>query len=132
MKITHEITGGLTLIYVYIRLFNGKKVKTLTGVSCELLYDAKENWIGINILDRYYDGEKLALPEIKLVMENKAYESINKSDKMITLLFNNTRIINRVQVESCNIDFNDDGFFGVELILDHEIGGMEVVNNLIK
>lgn len=121
MKVTCEVLESLTLIYVYIRTFNGKSVNTIPGAKCELLFDEENNWIGLNVFNEYHDGGKFSLPEIKIKTENTDFEAIQQFDEKTSLIFDSRMSIANSKIESCNIDFNEDGLFGIEIILNYEI-----------
>jgi len=130
MQITVEDTRKL--IYVYVRKFNGKIVSTFPDVKCRIYYDETDNWIGLEIINEFVDGEKFKLPPIKNTMINLSCEKIKEDNDNIFLIFNSEKRVNHCLEESCNLDFNDEGFFGVELILDHPIGELEVIKSLLK
>ena len=130
MQITIE--DNRTLIYVYVRKFNGKIVSTFPWVKCKILYDLSDNWIGLEIINEFIDNKKFNLPPVKSTVINLSFEKIMEDKNKIILLFDSNKKIDHFLEDSCNIDFNDEGFFGVELILNQPIGGIEVIEQLLE
>lgn len=121
-----------TLVYVYVRKFNGKIVSTYSSVKCKILYDEFDNWIGLEILNEFCYGKEFNLPPIKNVVINFECEKIIEDSNKLLLLFDCSKTVDHYIKDSCNVDFNDEGFFGVELILDKSIGGLGNYKRIIK
>lgn len=117
MRITFEKDNHFVLIYIYLRQFDGKIVKTIADVMCELLVDKDNNWIGINILNKINDSSKFAIPPIVGTQDNGDIV-IEQTNEKLSLLFSLNAEIQTKRKEVCNIDYNEDRFFGIELILN--------------
>lgn len=116
MRITFEKHNNLKLIYIYLREFNGKLVQTISGVKCELLLSEDNNWIGINIFEENVACSRIILPPVKDVAEAENIK-IEQGGRRISIIFIHEGEIFARKKERCNIDFNEDGYFGIELLL---------------
>lgn len=112
MKITFEEIRNLSLIYIKLREYNGK-VKTIQDTMCELLFDKDNNWIGINIFNVSKCCGEFILPNVKSIRNI----NVQKTDEIVTILFNKTTNIYSKREEICNVDYNENEFLGIELIL---------------
>lgn len=116
LKITFEKDKSLTLIYIYLREFEGTLLDTIIDAKCELLISQDNSWIGINVYNENVDGEAIILPTIKDAVSNTNINLL-QDDEKYTILFDSKLDIVEKKEYICNIDYNDDGFFGMELIL---------------
>jgi hypothetical protein len=126
MKITFEKSKNLVLIYLYLREFNGKIVKAIPDVLCELLFNKEDDWIGINIFNQIENYGEFKLPQLKdyTIVKDLRFE---QTDKQIAILFDLDADINNKENNICNIDYNEDGFFGIEIILDNFNGKTKTI-----
>lgn len=118
MRITFEKYKTLVMIYIYFREFTGKTVKTISDVTCELLFSKDDNWIGITIINGLENNSEVILPKLK---DFSALNDIKfeQSERQITILFNaDSAAYSRIK-NICNIDHNDDGLFGIEVMLNN-------------
>jgi hypothetical protein len=56
---------GLSLIYVYLREFDGNIVSTIPDVRTNIFYDSEGNWIGFEVFNVTLDCEKIDLPQLQ-------------------------------------------------------------------
>lgn len=126
MRITFEKHKRLVMIYIYFREFNGKIVRTIPDVTCELLFSKENDWIGMTIINQIGGRREIALPQLKDFAALKGLK-FNQSEKQITLLFDtNSNVNNRVR-NICNVDYNDDGLFGLEIMLNDFSGKTKAI-----
>ncbi|WP_026887882.1 hypothetical protein [Clostridium beijerinckii] len=112
MKITFEKLSNLSLIYIKLKESNGK-VKTIQDALCELLFDKDNNWIGINIFNESKCCGEFILPNVKSI----GNINIQQTDEMVTILFNEMTNTYCKREELCNVDYNENEFLGIEIIL---------------
>lgn len=118
MRITFEQINRLSLIYIYLRNFDGKILRTIVGVECELLFDKDNNWVGINIPTKTDDCSKFIIPPMVKTRDNEDIV-IKQTNEKLSLLFNLNAEIQTKREDVCNLDYNEDGFSGIELILNN-------------
>lgn len=105
------------LIYIYFmkpsNIF-GIIDTTHTYISCELLFDSKDTWIGIEIdlstLFSIYDLTSIA------DCNNYDYKCFFEDNVLKTIFDDKKEIKNRIN-EVCHIDIVDEKIYGIELIL---------------
>ncbi|MBE6087318.1 MAG: hypothetical protein E7206_04545 [Clostridium beijerinckii] len=112
MKITFEKLSNLSLIYIKLKESN-IKVKTIQDILCELLFDKDDKWIGINIFNESKCCGEFILPNVKSI----GNINIQQTDEMVTILFNEMTNTYSKREELCNVDYNENEFLGIELIL---------------
>lgn len=112
MKITFEKLSNLSLIYIKLKESN-IKVKTIQDILCELLFDKDNKWIGINIFNESKCCDEFILPKVKRI----GNINIQQTDEMVTILFNEMTNTYSKREELCNVDYNENEFLGIELIL---------------
>ncbi len=112
MKITFEKLSNISLIYIKLKESNGK-VKTIQDALCELLFDKDNNWIGINIFNESKCSGEFIIPNVKSI----GNMNIQQTDEMVTILFNEITNTYSKREELCNVDYNENEFLGIELIL---------------
>lgn len=112
MKITFEKIRNRSLIYIKLREHNSK-VKTITDTVFELLFDKDNNWIGLNIFNNSKFCGAFILPTVK----SSGNINVQQTDEIVTILFNKMANIYSKREEICNIDYNENEFLGIELIL---------------
>ena len=112
MKITFEKIRNLSLIYIKLREYNGK-VKTIQDTMCELLFDKDNNWTGINIFNDSKCCGEFILPTVKSIRNI----NIQQNDEVVTILFNKITNTYSKREWICNVDYNENEFLGIELIL---------------
>ncbi len=132
MRITFEKQRDGALIYIYFRDFDGIIVSTLTDVTCNLLLDANNRWIGIEVCDNVRGGT-MRLPQMKQPYIVQEKESFSQDEgKIIAVFDTNIQVAKREAVE-CNIDFNVvNGLQGIEIIADTFDAKMDVASRFIK
>ncbi|MBM7624448.1 hypothetical protein [Sporohalobacter salinus] len=128
MKITYEKSNNSVLIYIYLRNIDRKDISTIPALRSDLLLDSYNNWLGIEI----FNIDELKREDNELSLLNSKYENI-KNEKVemykdqLTILFDSSlEIASRIGV-TANLDFNEDGIFGVELIMDNNFGKLEII-----
>ncbi|MDR3598023.1 hypothetical protein [Clostridium sp.] len=112
MKITFEKIRNLSLIYIKLRDHN-EKVKTIQDTSCELLFDKHKNWIGINIFNNSKCYGEFVLPTVKRIRKI----NVQQTAEIVTILFDKITNIHSKREWICNVDYNEDEFLGIELII---------------
>ncbi|WP_372998618.1 hypothetical protein [Lutispora sp.] len=132
MRITYENYKNLSLIYVYLREFDGTKVDTIQGANTFLLLDRNNNWIGFEVLNSLPDGSEIELPGLPYTYFPKRKESVKMSKRRILVLFDSSSIVfNKIDAD-CNIDYNKNGLQGFEFILPDFEAGIEIAESLIQ
>ncbi|AJH00280.1 hypothetical protein LF65_03725 [Clostridium beijerinckii] len=112
MKITFEKLSNFSLIYIKLKESN-VKVKTIQDPLCELLFDKDNKWIGINIFNESKCCDEFILPKVK----RRGNINVQQTDEMVTILFNEMTNTYSKREELCNVDYNENEFLGIELIL---------------
>jgi len=132
MRITFEKHKSMALIYIYFRDFDGIIVSTLTDVTGNLLLDAHNRWIGVEVCNSAH-GEILRLPKMKQPFVMQEYESVSQDEEKIVAIFDtNIQVAKRESIE-CNVDFNNvNGLQGIEIIADFFNAAMDIANRFIK
>ena len=122
----------MALIYIYFRDFDGIIVSTLTDVTGNLLLDAHNRWIGVEVCNSAH-GEILRLPKMKQPFVMQEYESVSQDEEKIVAIFDtNIQVAKRESIE-CNVDFNNvNGLQGIEIIADFFNAAMDIANRFIK
>ncbi|MDU4960061.1 MAG: hypothetical protein E6X17_05290 [Sporomusaceae bacterium] len=132
MRITFEKQKSGALIYIYFRDFDGIIVSTLTDVEGNLLLDAHNRWIGVEVCNTVH-GETIRLPKMKqpyVVQENESFSQ--DEGKIIAFFDTNIQVAKREAIE-CNVDFNNvNGLQGIEIIADTFDAEVDVANRFIK
>ncbi len=144
MEITYEQHKELSLIYVYLRSFDGLIVKTIPYVKAALMLDEKDNWIGFEVFNYLLDEGKIALPglhspylphkdEIVEVSKDKIVEVskdkiVEVSKDKILVIFDSKASIHKHLEAECNIDYSENGLQGFEFILTDFIGKLEIAS----
>ncbi|SDE85898.1 hypothetical protein [Sporomusa acidovorans] len=130
MRITFEKQKNGALIYIYFRDFDGIIVSTLTNVTGNLLLDANNRWIGVEVGNTVHGGT-IRLPRMKQPYFVQEKESFSQDEGIITAIFDtNIQVAKREAIE-CNVDFNDvNGLQGIEIIADTFDAAMDVANRL--
>ena len=132
MRITYEDNKVLTLIYIYIREFDGSIVSTLPDVRCEMIFDKDDNWIGIEVFNDAFDNNKIKLPNLKKQYNAIQNELFEQSESKLFMLFDKNNSEDYRKEVSCNIDYNKvNGLQGIELILTCFDIKMEVADQFI-
>lgn len=133
MRITYENDKALTLIYIYIREFDGNIVSTLSNVRSEMIFDKDDNWIGIEVFNDTFDNNKIKLPNIKKRYNSIQNEIFEQSESKLFTLFDKNRSESYRKEFSCNIDYNSiNGLQGIELILDCSDIKVDVAQQFIR
>ncbi len=118
MRITFEDNKKLTLIYIYVREFDGVIVNTIPDIQADLIFDKDDYWIGLEVLNYTLENNKIKLPNLK-----KQYRTINneifvQSKNRLYILFEAGKSESSRKRVSCNVDYNKvNGLQGIELIL---------------
>lgn len=133
MRITYEKDGGISLLYLYLREFDGNRVETLTGIRANILLDRNMNWSGVEVYNYYADKTPLVLPLLKSAYIPDGNETVSLTDDKYRILFDASSEITRKMEAECNIDYNEQGGLqGIELIINHFPGSMKIANTFIK
>lgn len=132
MRITHEKYKNLSLIYVYLREFDGLKLDTIQCANAFLLFDRYNNWIGFEVFNRLLDGSEIELPVLPYTYFPKRKEIVKISKNRASVLFDSTSIVFRRKVTDCNIDYNKNGLQGFEFILTDAEGNFDNKTGLFK
>ena len=133
MRITFEDDKKLTLIYIYIREFDGVIVNTIPDVQADLLFDKNDYWIGLEVLNYTLEDCKIKLPNLK-----KQYRTINneifaQSKDRLYILFEAEKSESYRKRVSCTVDYNNvNGLQGIELILSSFEIKTEIVQQFIN
>lgn len=113
MKITIE---NNELVYMNLLEINqevGVVDKTIPYVNGELLYDDKDNWIGIRLKNEYNLFNEYNFED---EYRDKVHIKVNESDA--ELFFNDNRmIVLKAMEQDFNIDVNGNRIYGIEMIL---------------
>lgn len=133
MRITYEKDAGISLLYLYLREFDGNMVETLTGIRANLLFDHKMNWSGIEVYNYIADKTTLLLPLLKSPYIPGGNEMVSLTDEKYRILFDASSEITRKMEAECNIDYNEQGGLqGIELIINHFPGSMKIADTFIR
>ncbi|MBH5318980.1 hypothetical protein I6N90_14335 [Paenibacillus sp. GSMTC-2017] len=131
MQITIEDNS---LVYIYLKDAGKERLKSdsLNFIKCHLLYDGKNNFIGMRIFNEIEDSdESIILPlvgEIEFPLHNAKLE-VNESE--IQILFAGEVMAEKEVVCECTIDVCEEGMVGIEPMLREKIGGKEVIKPFI-
>lgn len=132
-----------SLIYIYLKSedYHMSIGKSISDVTCGLLYDDNDNLIGLKLLntrentDISVNGipliEKINLPKVGNVDTPLYNSAITEDENNITIMFDENVIVHHVREDKCNIDLCKEGIFGIELILLSSIGNREVITPFI-
>lgn len=118
MRITFENDKKLTLIYIYVREFDGVIVNTIPDIQADLIFDKNDYWLGVEVFNDTLEDYKIRLPNLK-----KQYITINneifmQSKDRLYILFEADKSEGYRKRVSCNLDYNNvNGLLGIELIL---------------
>ncbi len=133
MRITFEDDKKLTLIYIYIREFDGVIVNTIPDVQADLLFDKNDYWIGFEVFNDTLGDYKVKLPNLK-----KQYRTINneifvQSKDRLYILFEADKSESYRKRVSCDVDYNNvNGLQGIELILSSFNIKTEIIQQFIN
>lgn len=140
MQITIE---GNAFVYIYLKsIDNHERIgKCLSDVRCDLLYDDKDNLIGVKLCntrdnsDISLNGrpliENIKLPTVGYVDTPCHNSTIAETEEEISIMFDGNAVIRRVEEDTCNIDLCKEGVLGIELIPVAYIGNKEVIKPFI-
>lgn len=135
MRITYEKDCILSLIYIYLREYDGNIVATIPYTKAEMLFDKNMNWIGVEVFNTFTEDDEIKL--ILPVLKNPYVPSKNEivmltSDKYI-IHFDASLEIDTIMEVGCNVDHNESsGLQGIEFILDNFNANLEIANRFIK
>ncbi|SHI46960.1 hypothetical protein [Lutispora thermophila] len=132
MRITHEKYTDLSLIYVYLREYDGINVDTIQCVNTFLLFDRVDNWIGFEVFNILEDGSKVELPALPYIYFPKRKEVVKMNKNRILILFDSNSIAFRRIHTDCNIDYNKNGLQGFEFILTGIKGDFDNKTDIFK
>ena len=109
MRITYEKDGILSLIYIYLREYDGNIVATIPYTKAEMLFDKNMNWIGVEVFSTFTEDDEIKL--ILPVLKNPYVPSKNEiviltSDKYI-IHFDASLEIDTIIEVGCNVDHNE-------------------------
>ncbi|WP_238859493.1 hypothetical protein [Clostridium sp. YIM B02569] len=77
------------------------------------MFDKDNNWIGIKIFNDSKCLGEYILPNVNSIRNI----NIQQTDEMVTILFNEMTNTYSKREELCNVDYNENEFLGIELIL---------------
>ncbi len=135
MRITYEIDGMLSYIYIYLREYDGNIVGTIPYVKADLLLDKNMNWIGVEVYSAFQDDDepKLILPVLKNSYAPSKNEFVLLTNDKYIILFDPTVDQNTKMEVGCNVDHNESGGLqGIEFILDNFNANMEIPDRFRK
>lgn len=133
MRITFEDDKKLTLIYIYVREFDGVIVHTIADIQADLIFDKNSYWIGLEVLNDTLENNKIKLPNLK-----KQYRTVNseifvQSKDRIYILFEADKSESYRKRVSCNVDYNNiNGLQGIELILSSSDIKTEMIQQFVN
>lgn len=120
MRITYEKSGSISLIYIYLRPYDGVIVNTIPSVRSNLLFNSEKLWIGIEVYNDLFDKYKIDLPILNNTYIATKNEVIRLYEERYLVLFEQNIAIDSRQEVACNIDFNNvNGLQGIELMLEN-------------
>ena len=132
MRLTVSRHGNSASIYIYFREFDGITVRTLVNLSGSLLYDDKNNWLGVEVLNTTVGEEIIQLPNMKTSYTAKNSGVLTQNEEKIIAIFDKNLKVYKRQPVFCNIDYNEPGGLqGVEILVEHFTGNMDVANQYI-
>ena len=130
MRITFEESGKLSLIYLYLRPFDGIIVDTWPSVRANLLLDTDNNWVGVEVLNDLFEDGKFDLPALNDLYMPINSEVVTLSNDGYLILFGANLTVNSKIEVACNIDYNDvNGLQGIEFTLVDFNSGLEHIKN---
>jgi hypothetical protein len=135
MKITYEKDGILSLIYIYLREFDGNIVETIPYTKANMLFDKNMNWIGVEVFNTFTgdDELKLVLPVLKSPYVPSKNEIVMLTKDKYIIFFDSSLEVNTKMEVGCNVDHNESsGLQGIEFILDNFYANMEIADWFIK
>jgi hypothetical protein len=123
------------LIYIsfFKKMESGIVEDMCISVNCFLFFDTFRNWVGLEIINKNFDGE-IELPAIKTI-DFPIYDAvINQNDESIEILFNRDAKVRKKMEQDCNIDIFNGQIYGIEIILweRNNIGVKEVVKPFVS
>lgn len=104
-------------------------------VKCEVLFDEKDNWLGVRILNEQLDEDGKFYVKMNLSKVPESYKQISpgvviETEDYLEIKFDATVPAHRIIEQNCHIDCLDDEF-GIEVILGEPIKGKELVKPFI-
>lgn len=87
MRLTVSMHGNSASIYIYFREFDGITVRTIVNLSGSLLYDDKNNWLGVEVLNTTVGEEIIQLPQMKTSYTAKNSNALMQSEEKIIAIF---------------------------------------------
>ena len=119
MRITYEKTKSLSLIYIYLRPFDGIIADTISCVRSNLLFNEDKSWIGIEVYNDLFDNSKIDLPILNNPYTVIKNETVTLHKEGYVIYFDGNISVDSKQEVACNIDFNNvNGLQGIEFILE--------------
>lgn len=124
------------MVYIYLKdsnKHNYEKNKSRSDVSCYLLYDAMDNFLGIRIINKQYDEPliDIQLPKVGEVEFPMYNAHITETEQEVLIIFDKDTPIAKETVHTCNIDVCKSGIIGIEPMPFVSIGGKEIMKPLI-
>ncbi|MPN54011.1 hypothetical protein SDC9_201680 [bioreactor metagenome] len=95
-----------------------------------LLYDDKDNWIGIEIGNVDFCSNISELPYTKKINTEKLLVSHN--GERIIIKFDRNIAIHRTKEVCCNLDISGYDLYGIELMLREPIGKLDHITDYIE
>ncbi|WP_018923457.1 hypothetical protein [Salsuginibacillus kocurii] len=110
------------IIYIFLqeRTSNALPIGSYPDVEGSLLYDKEGNWLGIRVRrEQGHAKSPLAIPKIKQIDYPIMPGSIEDSNHFIEIKFKDDVEVNFEEKQSYILDLNENGIFGIELIIEN-------------
>ncbi|WP_072337079.1 hypothetical protein [Thermoactinomyces sp. DSM 45891] len=123
--------------YIYISFLkrNGFGIveDTYLSVNCCLLFDDKNNWIGLEVSNENFNGP-IQLPPLKEIEFPMHEAIINESGRTLEILFDKDLQVARKIKYACNIDVISEQLYGIEILLldQGSIGNRDIVKPFVS
>jgi uncharacterized protein YuzE len=134
MRITYQKDGSLSLIYIYLREFDGNIVGTIPYTKANMLIDKNGNWIGVEIFNIFTEGDelKLILPVLKSPYIPNGNEFVKCTNTELYILFDSSLMVDKKLEVGCNVDHNKTGGLqGIEFVLHNFDAKMDIAKSFI-
>lgn len=130
MKIEVERAMPLKIVYIFLRNHEERSADTISHVKGEMLFDNEDNWIGIRILNKMINEEEFEMPELNQGLDKHVVQAENGDE--ITIFFDMESNIAKTEEEQFYINFDEDGLYGVEIILKSDDIKLDRMTHLIS
>lgn len=130
MKIEVERAVPLSIVYIYLRNHEERSTDTISHVKGEMLFDYDDNWIGLRILNERVNEEEFEMPEFNLGKDKNII--LAEDGDEITIFFDSDSEVYKVEEELFYINFDEDGLYGIEVILKSDDIKLDKMTHLIS